>query len=129
MASWLRSASIRMIDLGLDIYRTIGREADRLGIDAYAVGGVVRDYFLGRPCTDIDVVCVGHGEGGEVHIGIELAQSVSEAVGGGRVSVFRNFGTASFIHNGLELEFVGARRESYNRESRKPVVDNNVVYK
>ena len=116
-----------MIDLGLDIYRTIGREADRLGIDAYAVGGVVRDYFLGRPCTDIDVVCVGHGEGGEVHIGIELAQAVSEAVGGGRVSVFRNFGTASFIHNGLELEFVGARRESYNRESRKPVVENGTL--
>ena len=116
-----------MIDLGLDIYRTIGREADRLGIDAYAVGGVVRDYFLGRPCTDIDVVCVGHGEGGEVHIGIELAQAVSEAVGGGRVSVFRNFGTASFIHNDLELEFVGARRESYNRESRKPVVENGTL--
>ena len=85
-----------MIDLGLDLYRTIGRCADRLGIDAYAVGGVVRDFFLGRPCTDIDVVCVGREEGGEVHIGIELAKASSEALGGSKVSVFKNFGTASF---------------------------------
>ena len=116
-----------MIDLGLDIYRVIGREADRLGVDAYAVGGVVRDYFLQRPCTDIDVVCIGHDEGGEVHIGIELAKAVSAAVGGSKVSVFKNFGTASFRHHDLELEFVGARRESYSHDSRKPVVENGTL--
>ena len=131
-----------MIDLGLDIYRTIGAEADRLGIDAYAVGGVVRDYFLQRPCTDIDVVCIGHDEGGEVHIGIELAKAVSAAVGGSKVSVFKNFGTASFLyspsklegvdHNAgrgrvFELEFVGARRESYSHDSRKPIVENGTL--
>ena len=85
-----------MTDLGLDIYRVVGREADRMGIDAYAVGGVVRDYFLQRPCTDIDIVCIGHDDGGEVHIGIELAKAVSDAVGGSKVSVFKTFGTASF---------------------------------
>ena len=146
-----------MIDLGLDIYRTVGREADRMGIDAYAVGGVVRDYFLGRPCTDIDVVCIGPERGGEVHIGIELAKAVSKAVGGSKVSVFKTFGTASFkvsseqcsvvseaTHpmpasptselntkhltlNTIELEFVGARRESYSHDSRKPVVENGTL--
>ncbi len=116
-----------MIDLGLDIYRTIGECADRMGLEAYAVGGVVRDYFLARPCTDIDVVCSGHLEGGEVHIGIELAKAVSESVGGSHVSVFKNFGTASFMHDGYQLEFVGARRESYSHESRKPVVENGTL--
>ena len=116
-----------MIDLGLDIYRIIGDCADNMGVDAYAVGGVVRDYFLQRPCTDIDVVCVGHGDGGEVHIGIELAKAVSTAVGGSQVSVFKNFGTASFMYHDLQLEFVGARRESYSRDSRKPVVENGTL--
>ncbi len=147
-----------MIDLGLDLYRTIGREADRLGLDAYAVGGVVRDYFLGRPCTDIDVVCVEGERTGErlgerlkvkgetvegshlspltshpspstsPRIGIELAHAVHHVLGGSAVSVFRNFGTASFrTKEGLELEFVGARRESYNRESRNPVVEDGTL--
>ena len=116
-----------MVDLGLDIYRAVGREADRLGVDAYAVGGVVRDYFLQRPCTDIDIVCIGHDDGGEVHIGIELAKAVSTAVGGSKVSVFKNFGTASFKVGEMELEFVGARRESYSRDSRKPVVENGTL--
>lgn len=116
-----------MIDLGLDIYRIIGQSADRLGLEAYAVGGVVRDHFLGRPCTDIDIVCSGHLEGGEVHIGIELARTVAETVGGTKVSVFKNFGTASFVYNDLQLEFVGARRESYSRDSRKPVVENGTL--
>ena len=116
-----------MIDLGLDIYRTVGQCADRLGLEAYAVGGVVRDYFLGRPCTDIDIVCSGRLEGGEVHIGIELARAVADAVGGTRVSVFKNFGTASFVYNDFQLEFVGARRESYSHDSRKPVVENGTL--
>ena len=129
-----------MIELGLDLYHTIGQCADRLGIDAYAVGGVVRDFFLGRPCTDIDVVCVGREEGGEVHIGIELAKASSQALGGSKVSVFKNFGTASFKYTPghqdadmpdgereYELEFVGARRESYSHDSRKPIVENGTL--
>lgn len=116
-----------MIDLGLDLYRTIGQCADELGIDAYAVGGVVRDYFLQRPCTDIDVVCVGRNQGGEVHIGIELAKTAAEALGGSKVSVFKNFGTASFRYHDMELEFVGARRESYSHDSRKPIVENGTL--
>ena len=120
-----------MIDLGLDIYRAIGHEADRLGIDAYAVGGVVRDHLLQRPCTDIDIVCVGRQEGGEVHIGIQLAHAASAALGGSHVAVFKNFGTASFKYTAdgreYELEFVGARRESYSRDSRKPVVENGTL--
>ena len=126
-----------MIDLGLALYRTIGRCADRLGIDAYAVGGVVRDYFLQRPCTDIDIVCVGREQGGEVHIGIELAKAASEALDGSKVSVFKNFGTASFKYTPghasdnegrqYEIEFVGARRESYSHDSRKPIVENGTL--
>jgi poly(A) polymerase len=164
-----------MIDLGLEIYRTIGREADRMGVDAYAVGGVVRDYFLHRPCTDIDVVCISRAEVGSRRvedsfsdlrpptsdipkIGIELANAVSAAVGGSKVSVFKTFGTASFrytpdhkhltessepdrirIHSDssvrdkdfsvreYELEFVGARRESYSHDSRKPIVENGTL--
>ena len=136
-----------MTDLGLDLYRTIGQCADRLGIDAYAVGGVVRDHLLQRPCTDIDVVCVNRVENTdgdvlptthhqlptshEVSIGIELAHAASAALGGSHVSVFKNFGTASFRYtvdgHEYELEFVGARRESYSHDSRKPVVENGTL--
>lgn len=115
------------IELFPEITRVIGREADRLGVDAYIVGGVVRDFFLQRPCTDIDIVCIGHDNGGEVHIGIELAKASSRALGGSKVSVFKNFGTASFRYNDIELEFVGARRESYSRDSRKPIVENGTL--
>lgn len=114
-----------MIDLQISHLRTIGLEADRLGIDTYAIGGIVRDHFLQRPCTDIDILCVGHADGGEVHIGIELAKAASAVIGGSPVSVFKTFGTASFrTPDGLELEFVGARRESYSHNSRKPIVEN-----
>ena len=138
------------IELFPEITRVIGREADRLGVDAYIVGGVVRDFFLQRPCTDIDIVCIGHDNGGEVHIGIEMAKASSRALGGSKVSVFKNFGTASFridnsklkndnsadtannsqfsiLNSQLELEFVGARRESYSRDSRKPIVENGTL--
>ena len=131
-----------MIDLGLDLYHTIGQCADRLGIDAYAVGGVVRDFFLQRPCTDIDVVCVRRDAGSASDdntptIGIELARASSEALGGSKVSVFKNFGTASFRYSHghghdtenreYELEFVGARKESYSHDSRKPIVENGTL--
>ena len=139
-------------DLYPELGRIIGAEADRMGIDAYFVGGVVRDHFLQRPCTDIDIVCIGHDEGGEVHIGIELAKAVSEAIGGSKVSIFKTFGTASFRVDSwqlaadstsqdgnsptancqlpttnYQLEFVGARRESYSHDSRKPIVENGTL--
>ena len=103
------------------IYKIIGTQADLMGIKAYAVGGVVRDYFLQRPCTDIDIVCVGSG--------IELAKAVAESIAPQtKVSYYRNFGTAAFGYrwNGVDwqVEFVGARKESYRRESRKPIVEN-----
>ena len=145
-------------DLYPELGHLIGAEADRMGIDAYFVGGVVRDHFLQRPCTDIDIVCIGHDNGGDVHIGIELAKAVSEVLGGSKVSVFKTFGTASFRYTPkhltektegnririnsddsvrenhsnasvkeYELEFVGARRESYSHDSRKPIVENGTL--
>lgn len=84
-----------------------------MGCRAYVVGGYVRDCFLGRPCKDIDVVVEGDG--------VAYAQAVAAKVKT-RVSVFKNFGTAQLVYRGIEVEFVGARKESYNRNSRKPIV-------
>ena len=112
------------IPLENPIYRIVGETADQLGVRAYAVGGVVRDYFLQRHCTDIDIVCVGNG----IELAKASAQSISPNI---EVNVFKNFGTASFIyhHNNetWQIEFVGARRESYRRESRKPIVENGTL--
>ncbi|MCQ2274619.1 MAG: CCA tRNA nucleotidyltransferase [Bacteroidales bacterium] len=114
------------MDVILDnpIYKIVGQAADELGIQAFAVGGVVRDYFLQRHCTDIDIVCIGNG--------IELAKAAARAVNPNiEVSYFKNFGTASFHyhHKGenIQVEFVGARRESYRRDSRKPIVENGTL--
>ncbi|MBR3411221.1 MAG: HD domain-containing protein [Bacteroidales bacterium] len=95
-----------------------------MGVQAYAVGGVVRDYFLQRHCTDIDIVCVGNG--------IDLARAAARSINPNiEVTVFKNFGTASFVyhHNDInwQIEFVGARRESYRRDSRKPIVENGTL--
>ena len=108
------------------IYRIVGATADTLGVQAYAVGGVVRDHFLHRPCTDIDIVCLGNG--------IELAQATARSINPDiHVSVFKNFGTASFIYRQgdtlWQIEFVGARRESYRRDSRKPIVEDGTLVK
>lgn len=100
-----------------DIFKLIRNCADELNLDAYTVGGYVRDIFLKRPSKDIDVVTVGKG--------IDLAQKVHEKLGEeAHLSVFKNFGTAQIKFNDIEVEFVGARRESYNRNSRKPIVEN-----
>ena len=112
------------IPLDNPIYKIVGTAADRLGVKAYAVGGVVRDYFLQRHCTDIDIVSIGNG--------IELAKAVAESINPNiEVKVFKNFGTASFIYrNGgtnWQIEFVGARRESYRRDSRKPIVEDGTL--
>ncbi len=99
------------------IFRIIGDTAEEMGIPAFVVGGYVRDRLLGRPSKDMDIVCVGSG--------IELARNVAYKLRPvPRVVVYKRFGTAMFKHKGLEIEFVGARKESYRQDSRKPIVEN-----
>jgi len=102
------------------IFQIIGSVADQQGVDAYIVGGYVRDLILHRPSKDIDFVCVGSGIG--------LAQAVANELGPRvPVTVFKNFGTAQIRFGDLDLEFVGARKESYNRDSRKPIVEDGTL--
>jgi poly(A) polymerase len=106
--------------LNEEIFKTIRRCADDLNVDAYAIGGYVRDIFLKRTSKDIDIVTIGKG--------IDLATKLHETLGeGSHLSVFKNFGTAQVKYKDLEIEFVGARKESYNRNSRKPVVENGTL--
>ncbi|MFN8357417.1 MAG: HD domain-containing protein [Spirosomataceae bacterium] len=100
------------------IFKQVAQCAQQLGVDAYVVGGYVRDLILKRPSKDIDIVCVGSG--------IALAEKVAESFGKQKVSlsVFKNFGTAQVKTEDWEVEFVGARRESYQRDSRKPIVED-----
>ena len=99
------------------IFKTISQVAENEQLETYVVGGYVRDLLLNRPSTDIDFVCVGSG--------IQLAEAVKKALGGQvPLSVFKNFGTAMIKDGDLELEFVGARKESYQRDSRKPIVED-----
>lgn len=102
------------------IFKTIADCANQLGVDAYVIGGFVRDIYLGRESKDIDVVTIGKG--------IELAELVHKQLGeDAHLSVFKNFGTAQVKINDLEIEFVGARKESYNRDSRKPIVEDGTL--
>lgn len=102
------------------IFHTVGEIADSLGRQCYTVGGYVRDLFLERKSKDIDFVTVGSG--------IEVAQTLSQNLGRGtHLSVFQNFGTAQVKYRGIELEFVGARKESYRRDSRKPIVEDGTL--
>lgn len=89
------------------------------GVEAYVIGGYVRDLLLHRPSKDIDIVV--HGSG------IELAEAAAEKLGNLTVSVFKNFGTAMFRYKGMEIEFVGARKESYRSDSRKPIVEEGTL--
>lgn len=99
------------------IFQVVKQAADELGMDAYAIGGYVRDFFLKRESKDIDVVTIGKG--------IELAEKVHQILGPqSNLATFKNFGTAQVKYNGMEIEFVGARKESYNRDSRKPIVED-----
>ena len=100
------------------IFQIISETAAEHGVRAFVIGGFVRDCFLQRPRNDIDVVVEGSG--------IEIANAVGEKIHS-KVSVFKNFGTAMFRWNGIEIEFVGARRESYNRNSRKPIVEDGTL--
>lgn len=101
--------------LNKKIFTIISNEAFELGVRAYVIGGYVRDSLLKRKSTDIDIVVEGSG--------IELAQKVAETVGT-NVTVFKNFGTAMLKWKDLEIEFVGARKESYRANSRKPIVED-----
>ena len=104
----------------------IGETADALGLECYVVGGYVRDIILQRPSKDIDVVVVSPDK--TPSPGIQLAQALAKALGkGAHVSVFRNFGTAQLKWHEHEVEFVGARRESYNLDSRKPIVEDGTL--
>ena len=106
--------------LDKDIFHQISRAADSLHAECYVVGGYVRDLFLERPSGDIDVVVVGSG--------IQVADALKKQLGRkAHISVFRNFGTAQVKYKGLEVEFVGARKESYSHDSRKPVVENGTL--
>ena len=103
------------------IFKLIGQIADEKQLSCYVIGGVVRDFFLKRPTpSDIDIVCIGSG--------IELAKAVAGRLPGSpKVSIFKNFGTAMIKNASFELEFVGARKESYQRNSRKPAVENGTL--
>lgn len=100
------------------IFRLVGEVAAERGVRAFVIGGYVRDCLLGRPCNDIDIVVEGSG--------IEFARAVGTR-SGRNVSYFPNFGTAMLHFQGDEIEFVGARKESYRRESRKPIVENGTL--
>ena len=100
------------------IFSIVSEVAESLGVRAFVIGGYVRDCFLGRPSKDIDIVVEGSG--------IALAEAVGEKVRS-NVSVFKNFGTAMLRFQGIEVEFVGARKESYRRDSRKPIVEDGTL--
>lgn len=106
--------------LDVPVFHLIGETADRMGRPVYVVGGFVRDLFLDRSSKDIDFVTVGSG--------IELATEVAKVLGHkARLSVFPNYGTAQVKFKDMELEFVGARRESYHRDSRNPIVEDGTL--
>lgn len=104
----------------LEIFERVGRVADELGLETYVVGGYVRDLILKRPSKDIDFVCVGSG--------IALAQKVAESFDHHvPLNVFKNFGTANIKLEDWDIEFVGARKESYRHDSRKPIVEDGTL--
>jgi poly(A) polymerase len=101
------------------VFPVISHCCREMDTQAFVIGGWVRDLLLGRPCKDIDIVCAGSG--------IELAEKVAAAMGGLQVTVFKNFGTAQLRFEDYDIEFVGARKESYRRESRKPIVEDGTL--
>ncbi len=101
------------------LFKKIGDIADKMGVEAYLIGGFVRDIFLYRESKDIDIVVVGSG--------IEFAKKVANCLPNSHFSFFQNFGTAQVVYNELNIEFVGARKESYERNSRKPFVEEGTL--
>ena len=108
-----------LLPLKHPIFKILSDIAAEKGIEAYVIGGYVRDLLLHRPSKDIDIVV--HGSG------IELAEAAAKHLGNLTVSVFKNFGTAMFRYKGMEIEFVGARKESYRSDSRKPIVEEGTI--
>jgi poly(A) polymerase len=101
------------------VFAIVSQCAEELGVDAYVIGGYVRDSLMGRPTKDIDIVSIGKG--------IELAEAVAKKAGKVKISVFQRYGTAMLRYKDVEVEFVGARRESYDFNSRKPVVEDGTI--
>ena len=101
------------------IFKTITEVIEETGQDAFVIGGYVRDIFLERESKDIDIVTVGSG--------IDLARRVANKLSVKKISVFKNYGTAMFVYKDWEVEFVGARKESYQRDSRKPIVEDGTL--
>ncbi|MDD2590919.1 MAG: HD domain-containing protein [Fermentimonas sp.] len=107
-------------NLDKDIFRLISQTADEMMVECYLIGGYVRDFFLYRPSNDIDIVTVGKG--------IELAEAVAKKLGRNtRITVFKTFGTAQINYKKYDIEFVGARKESYTHDSRKPFVEDGTL--
>ncbi|MEY4936378.1 MAG: hypothetical protein RIS64_2737 [Bacteroidota bacterium] len=103
-----------------EIFQIIRQTASELGFPTYIVGGYVRDRLLARPSKDVDIVCIGSGTA--------LAQAVADKLSPKpKVAIFQRFGTAAFRHKSLEVEFVGARKESYRHDSRKPTVEEGTL--
>src|SRR6195952_5367342 len=100
------------------IFNIISQAAGKMGVHAYVIGGFVRDLYLSRPSKDIDIVIIGNG--------IAFAEQVAAQLKV-QLSVFKNFGTAMLRYHDLEIEFVGARKESYRSDSRKPIVENGTL--
>lgn len=113
------SAEALRLAIDKPVFHLVGEAADSLGRECYVVGGYVRDIMLRRPSTDVDFVTVGSG--------IDVASEVARRLKGSHLSVFRNYGTAQVKRRSVELEFVGARKESYHRESRNPVVEDGTL--
>lgn len=116
-------------DIKYKIMDVVGQSADELGYGVYVVGGYVRDRIMGRECDDMDFVCVSETNTEDCYVrpGIAVANLVAQKLGVDEVREFKNFGTAQITYNGIEVEFVGARKESYERGSRKPIVENGTL--
>lgn len=101
------------------VFKVVSQIAGENNLSCYVIGGYVRDLLLDRPSKDIDIVVVGNG--------LELARMAGEKLRVKKVNYFKNFGTAQFIYKDLDVEFVGARKESYQRDSRKPIVEDGTL--
>ena len=103
----------------VDLFKIIGQTADTLGYECYVIGGYVRDFLLGKENDDLDFVVVGNG--------IAMAKAVAEAVNAKKFDYYESYGTAKVTYNNIDLEFVGARKEFYHRESRNPIVEDGTL--
>jgi len=109
------------------VFKLVASSAEQIHTEAYVIGGWVRDLLLKRECKDIDIVSISPENTTQAH-GIELAESVAKKLGGNyKVNVYKNFGTAQIAFQDYDIEFVGARKESYRNESRKPIVENGTL--